>query len=77
MIEVSISEAFFIYLFISMTFVFILWALSEYRSRTRAVKVEVEETMVCEICLQSFVFNKHESIVKCTHCGSLNDVISG
>lgn len=74
MFQVSLSTIFFVYLIIAMGLIFILWVISEYTSRTKATHIEVQNTMVCTLCFQSFIFDKNKSIVQCPFCDNYNDV---
>lgn len=74
MIEVDISEAFFIYLLISISIIFFFWIWDEYKARTKASEADLSITVRCQLCLEPFLCEKGRPLVHCPYCKTLNEV---
>lgn len=74
MFYVNISSVFFIYLVVLLIFIFIVWLIDEFKSRTKRNIATIKGTIKCSLCMQNFIYEKNKTIIRCPYCGSLNDL---
>ncbi len=72
MIKLDISQAVFLYLFISVIGLLILWIFFEERLKFVYFREEDIYVWQCDICTYTYVDSKNQDISKCPRCNSFN-----
>jgi hypothetical protein len=71
MVQVDISTAVCIYLFLNVVGLLVLWFLSEM-NRVFYPQSGRNYFWQCSICMFTYIDSRHEVISVCPHCGSYN-----
>lgn len=74
MIKIDITTLVFFYILFSVIGIFIIWAISGYKSMRGISRDEknMEQIWRCSICLHTYIDSLHDDISVCPLCGSYN-----
>lgn len=72
MIELDISTAVAIYLFLSVIGLLFLWIFFDREKKPRQYTSDKKAVWQCEVCTFTYVDSQHDVISKCPQCGSYN-----
>lgn len=72
MIELDISTAVAVYLFMTVIGILFLWLFFDREPRPKHYSSETKSIWQCEICTFSYIDSQHDVISKCPRCSSFN-----
>jgi hypothetical protein len=72
MIELDISTAVAIYLFLSVVGILFVWLFSDRDKKPRQYSSDKKSVWQCEICVFTYIDSQHDIISRCPQCGSYN-----
>jgi len=73
MIELDITAAIALYIFLTVVGVLSLWLFLDREPKSKRYTSAKKSIWQCEICTFTYVDSQHEVISKCPHCGSFNE----
>lgn len=72
MIELTVTNAFLLYLAFTLTCLLGLWCMQHYQTRKQRLSLLPQKLQVCEYCHTAYLADIEKAISRCPGCQSYN-----